>query len=104
MSHNTLVSDILDWLVDKALADSDIVVLFEELCIRLNAIGIPVARGRMIWQTLHPLFQAEIVLWQREEQAHLTNLNIRMEPARHGKEVLCVSSRKITFRFSGEKN
>lgn len=65
MADNTLVSGINEWLADQALAEPDIVGMFEGLCNRLYAIGIPVGRARLIWPTLHPLFQAETVLWNR---------------------------------------
>ncbi len=65
MDDNTLVSGINEWLADQALSEPDIVGMFEGLCHRLHAIGIPVARARLTWPTLHPLFQAETILWNR---------------------------------------
>ncbi len=41
------------------------VAMFEGLCNRIHAIGIPLGRGRLTWPTLHPLFQAETILWGR---------------------------------------
>ena len=67
MSDNSsLVSGINEWLADQALSEPDIVGMFEGLCHRLHAIGIPLARARLIWPTLHPLFQAETILWNRD--------------------------------------
>lgn len=66
MDDNTLVSGINEWLADQALSEPDIVGMFEGLCHRLRAIGIPLARARLTWPTLHPLFQAETILWTRE--------------------------------------
>lgn len=65
MEHNTLISRINEWLVDQALGEPDIVEMFEGVCHKLHAIGIPVARARLTWPTLHPLFQAETILWRR---------------------------------------
>ncbi len=65
MTDRTLVNGINEWLVDQALSEPDIVEMFEGLCHRLHAIGIPVARARLTWPTLHPLFQAETILWAR---------------------------------------
>ncbi len=65
MEHNTLISGINEWLVDQALGEPDIVEMFEGVCHQLHAIGIPVARARLTWPTLHPLFQAETILWRR---------------------------------------
>jgi adenylate cyclase len=39
--------------------------MFEGLCNRIHAIGIPLGRARLTWPTLHPLFQAETILWRR---------------------------------------
>ncbi len=66
MADNTLVSGINEWLADQALSEPDIVGMFEGLCHRLHAIGIPLARARVNWPTLHPLFQAETILWTRK--------------------------------------
>ncbi|MCC2690616.1 MAG: adenylate/guanylate cyclase protein [Rhizobiaceae bacterium] len=65
MTDRTLVNGINEWLIDQALSQPDIVEMFEGLCHRLHAVGIPVARARLTWPTLHPLFQAETILWAR---------------------------------------
>ena len=71
MSHDALIRPIRQWLIDQALGDPEIVNLFETLCVRLSAIGLPVKRARLVWQTLHPLFQAETVQWDRGEEARM---------------------------------
>lgn len=63
MTTRQLVTEINDWLMDQALSETDMISLFEGLCKRLHAIGIPVERARLMWPTLHPLFQAETILW-----------------------------------------
>ena len=65
MTDGTLVTGINEWLVDQALSEPDIVGMFESLCNRIHAIGIPLGRARLTWPTLHPLFQAETILWKR---------------------------------------
>ncbi len=65
MTDTTLVNGINEWLVDQALSEPDIVGMFEALCSRIHAIGIPLGRARLTWPTLHPLFQAETILWAR---------------------------------------
>ncbi len=65
MSRVTLVNEIGEWLIDQALRQSDIVELFDELCTRLSAVGLPISRARLMWPTLHPLFQAETVIWMK---------------------------------------
>jgi len=65
MSHDALVQPLRKWLVEQALGNPDITELFGVMAERLVGLGIPVTRGRLIWQTLHPLFRAEQVTWNR---------------------------------------
>jgi adenylate cyclase len=65
MTQAALVNGINEWLVDQALGDPDIVTMFEGLCDRIHAIGLPLGRARLTWPTLHPLFKAETILWAR---------------------------------------
>jgi adenylate cyclase len=67
MSHATFIAEIEDWLIGKALGDPDITRLFETLCERLHAVGIPLDRASLSWPTLHPLFMSEQVFWRRGE-------------------------------------
>jgi len=69
MAEASLVSQITDWLVNQSLGEPDIVELFEGVCTRLNAIGVPIRRAMLMWSTLHPLFRAENVRWMRGEPA-----------------------------------
>ena len=71
MSHHIFTSEIEDWLIGKALVDPDIRTLFEKLCERLRAIGIPLERAALSWPTLHPLFSAEQVFWYPDKGAEL---------------------------------
>ncbi|MEP0942550.1 MAG: adenylate/guanylate cyclase domain-containing protein [Rhizobiaceae bacterium] len=66
MNRNTLITEIGEWLIDQALAQPNIVDLFSQTCLRLTAAGVPLSRCRVMWPTLHPLFQAETVLWNRD--------------------------------------
>ncbi|MBX3581618.1 MAG: adenylate/guanylate cyclase domain-containing protein [Rhizobiaceae bacterium] len=68
MTDATLVTGINEWLVDQALGEPDIVVMFEGLCARMHGIGIPLARARLTWPTLHPLFKAETIVWRRGKE------------------------------------
>ena len=63
MSHNTLISELEHWLIGETLGDPEIVGVFDTLCQRLHAVGIPVERAALSWPTLHPLFRAEQVFW-----------------------------------------
>ncbi len=71
MSHQVLVRPIREWLIDQALGQADIVYMFETMCQRLAGIGIPIARARLVWPTLHPLFRSETVMWNRGTPARL---------------------------------
>ncbi len=79
MADRTMISSIGEWLVDQALSDPDIVAMFDSVCYRLYAAGVPVARARVIWPTLHPLFQAETVLWQRGQGCELEQFRHQQE-------------------------
>ncbi|MDD9910486.1 MAG: adenylate/guanylate cyclase domain-containing protein [Ahrensia sp.] len=80
MSRATLVNDVGEWLVDQALSEPDIVEMFENLCHRLYGIGVPIARARLTWPTLHPLFGAETILWKSGKE-------IEFEQFRHQDDV-----------------
>ena len=80
MSRASLVNEIGEWLVDQALSEPEIIEMFDSLCHRLYGIGVPVARARLTWPTLHPLFGAETILWKAGEE-------IEFEQFRHQDEV-----------------
>lgn len=71
MSHAVLIEEIEAWLIDKALGDPDIVILFQRLCERLAGAGVPLDRAALSWPTLHPLFRAEQIFWNNVDGAHL---------------------------------
>ena len=71
MSNNALIGEIETWLLRKALGEPEIVTLFETLCQRLYAVGVPIERAALSWPTLHPLFRAEQVFWWLDEGAKL---------------------------------
>ncbi len=71
MSHTVLIEEIEAWLIDKALGDPDIVILFQRLCERLAGAGVPLDRAALSWPTLHPLFRAEQIFWNSIDGAHL---------------------------------
>jgi adenylate cyclase len=71
MVESSLTAQIDDWLIEQSLGEPDIVELFEGVCYRLAAIGTPIGRAVLMWSTLHPLFQAEMVLWRKGRQAEL---------------------------------
>jgi adenylate cyclase len=71
MAEPSLMQQVNDWLINQALGEPDIVELFEGVCLLLSGIGVPIGRGLLMWPTLHPLFQAENVVWRRGQPAEL---------------------------------
>jgi adenylate cyclase len=57
-------SAALDWLVRDTVSQPFLDNLFGELCQRLRAEGLPLARATMHLRTLHPQFAGARVLWQ----------------------------------------
>ncbi len=75
MAQESLIRQVNDWLGQQALDGPDMVTMFEGLCERLYAIGIPISRALLSWPTLHPLFRAEAVLWRRGKPTQLDQFN-----------------------------
>ncbi len=71
MSHDAMIQPLQEWLIDKSLGDSDVIELFETMCNSMVGVGLPIHRARLIWPTLHPLFQAETVMWDEGKPAVL---------------------------------
>ena len=67
MRTSPQLEDVEDWLIREALASPDISALFAGTCERLRALGIPIVRANLAWVTLHPLVDAEAVLWTLDE-------------------------------------
>jgi len=62
----TLVTDISEWLADRSLAGTSFGELLDGCAKRLHAIGVPVWRVHVSYQTLHPLFQGMGGTWRRD--------------------------------------
>jgi adenylate cyclase len=60
-----VVDRIMGWLVEQALQSTQIHPLFTGLCERLFMAGIPIDRVSVTWPALHPMFNAERLLWQQ---------------------------------------
>jgi adenylate cyclase len=58
-----LADGIAGWLADQALGDSDSSELFEGLCRRVRAAGIPIMRGYVAFRLLHPLHSSSGLSW-----------------------------------------
>jgi adenylate cyclase len=62
-SSGVLADSIASWLAAEALTDSDAPKLFDQLCQRLFAAGIPIMRGNVTYNVLHPLYGASALSW-----------------------------------------
>ena len=67
-------SAALDWLVNETADQPFLDNLFAELCQRLRADGLPLARATMHLRTLHPQFQGARVLWRKDMTEAQLNL------------------------------
>ncbi len=65
-ASGVLSDAIAGWLAEQALSDSKPSVLFESLCRRLRASGVPVMRGSIVFNVLHPLYVAGSLTWTVE--------------------------------------
>ncbi|MBL28576.1 MAG: adenylate cyclase [Rhodospirillaceae bacterium] len=61
------VGTVVDWLLERALDDTDAESVIGGCCDRLLDAGIPLCRVLVSFRTLHPLVSAISVLWQREK-------------------------------------
>ncbi|WP_051631201.1 adenylate/guanylate cyclase domain-containing protein [Afifella pfennigii] len=68
MSSATLVDSVTSWLVEQAFGEPDATALFEGMCERIFATGIPIGRAMVNWTTLHPLFHVEAVIWKKGDE------------------------------------
>ena len=62
-----LIDVVADWLMEQALANTDMVELVDGCCRRLRAAGVPITRALVSYRTLHPLFEAIWLIWDQGE-------------------------------------
>ncbi len=65
-SLGALADDIATWLAGEALGSSEPAALFDALCRRLRAAGVPILRGNVSFNVLHPLYVAGSLTWTAE--------------------------------------
>lgn len=65
---------IVDWIIERALGDFDLLALFDGLCQRLTEIGVPVARANAGFTTLHPMFGGRVIHWDPRAGASAVDL------------------------------
>ncbi len=62
--HNPAqLSTVLGWLVESAVIEESYGCVFDELCGRLRDIGLPLLRGNLGMNTLHPLVESVGLMW-----------------------------------------
>jgi adenylate cyclase len=70
---NPLIDSLADWLIGQALRDAPLETIYERTCKQLFAAGIPVTRGQVAFRVLHPLFNAQSLLWRKGQEIEATN-------------------------------
>jgi adenylate cyclase len=74
-TSDVLADSIATWLADQALGSSQPAELFDAMCRRLRGAGVPVMRGHVSFEVLHPLYAAAALKWSAE------GVNIRLMTA-----------------------
>jgi adenylate cyclase len=65
-TSGVLADSIAAWLADQALSNSQPSELFDGMCRRLRAAGVPVMRAHVSFEVLHPLYAAAALRWSAE--------------------------------------
>ena len=66
-AHRPEISKITDWLVEQGLLRTSFESLVEGYCERLVALGVPLWRGYVSAQTLHPRFRGMGCSWRADQ-------------------------------------
>jgi adenylate cyclase len=61
-TSGVLADSIAAWLADQALSNSQPAELFDGMCRRLRAAGVPVMRAHVSFEVLHPLYAAAALM------------------------------------------
>ncbi len=61
------VEAISAWVVDAGLAGTTEVELLHGFCARLTAAGLPLCRGMVLIDTLHPIHEGRVFRWRRDD-------------------------------------
>ncbi len=73
-------SKILDWLVHDTRDERFIDNILVDLCVRLRAAGVPVARATLHFRTLHPQWLGARILWRIGlEEANISTFSYGVE-------------------------
>ncbi|MDX5362010.1 MAG: adenylate/guanylate cyclase domain-containing protein [Alphaproteobacteria bacterium] len=64
---SALIGTVAEWLVDQSLGQNAIEDTFDGTCKHLNSVGVPLARGQLIFVTLHPQISSVALTWRAGE-------------------------------------
>jgi adenylate cyclase len=67
LTSPTLIEEVVRWLNQQALGDTDLETITRGTCERLSAAGLPLARAYISFSMLHPLYRAVGYLWDRRK-------------------------------------
>ena len=67
LSGGGFVRAVNDWLMERALEDTDIDAIVEGMVSRLVAAGIPIERVMVGFKTLHPLYEGVSYIWSKDQ-------------------------------------
>ncbi len=73
------VRDIAAWLAVTGLRGQDEVALLREFCERCRAAGVPIGRGILIIDTLHPVYEGRGFRWREDDTDEEPLLEFRRE-------------------------
>lgn len=65
---------IADWLIDVALGEIDLDAQFLAFCDHILDAGIPLLRAHLSTRSLHPLFVAGTVTWERKDTPDIVRI------------------------------
>lgn len=69
-----LVDEVADWLMSRALGATVVEDLLPGCCVRLRAAGVPLWRGHVAFNTLHPLFASRTVTWRHDSDLDVVDI------------------------------
>ncbi len=72
------LSELVGWIVEAGLAGKSETVILDGFCRRAVAAGLPIARGALIIDTLHPIHEGRLFRWRADAAPGL------IEPIEYG--------------------
>jgi adenylate cyclase len=63
------LSELAGWIIEAGLAGKSETAMLDGFCRRAIAAGLPIARGTVVFDTLHPVHEGRATRWRREGEA-----------------------------------